>query len=193
MTSDQILASLRYTAAELGADVATLAERVLTYPGFTTWTGSIENRHHYGEGGLLKHTYEVIQLCEVNRKEIERITRHKLDARVLFLAALTHDWGKTKDYAPFPPWRTNVDWQATPHHRRIHHITRSALLWAQAVAETGLCRDIVDEVTHCILAHHGSPARGSPVLPQTREAWVLHAADMTSCWMDACGRVEPKA
>ncbi len=214
MSTEDLLSSLRAIAATLGDDVSTLTERVLTYPGFTTWTGSIENRHHYGEGGLLKHTHEVVGLCMVNQRYIEATTPHKLNARVLFLAALCHDWGKIKDYSQekatsrwveemsaerlnaaiegrpaVPPPR---EWTATPHHRHIHHITRSALLWSRAVAETGLCKEIEDEVIHCILSHHGSADRGSPVFPQTREAWVLHLCDSTSAWMDGVGKMDPK-
>jgi hypothetical protein len=35
-------------------------------------------------------------------------------------------------------------------------------------------------IVHCMLAHHGRKEWSSPVEPATNEAWILHAADMTS-------------
>lgn len=35
-------------------------------------------------------------------------------------------------------------------------------------------------VGHCILAHHGRKDWGSPIEPQTQEAYLLHAADTWS-------------
>lgn len=183
---------LRTTAADLGPAVESILERVLAYPGFTTWTGSLANRHHYGEGGLLRHTAEVVHLCMTNADTVEVDTGVKLSRRVLFLAALCHDVGKTHDYRRVDdPMKPGLGWEAVPHHRHIHHINRSAVIWTQLTAN-GVCADVFDEVLHCILSHHGSPDRGSPVLPQTREAWVLHLCDALSAWMDGVGKMDPK-
>lgn len=194
------LTYLRQTAATLGDDVATLTERVLTYPGFTTCTGSIQNRHHYGEGGLLRHTAEVAQLCMLNHGEVVRddwVQPGQLSKRALWLAAVTHDWAKVHDYSPHRKVVAaygdtvaygNTTWEKTPHHRLIHHVSRSAILWSQAVAETNLCRDIEEEVTHAILAHHGT--HGSAMMPKTRVAWMLHLCDQISARMDDADRVD---
>lgn len=198
--SAEAITYLRHTAGAFGPDVLTLTDRVLDYPGFTTWSGSIKDRHHYGAGGLLQHTYEVTRLCMANWETLtELASRHKVCRRTLFLGAVFHDLGKVHDYEvrdPYTPGMGNAfdsrEWIATPHHRRIHHINRSAVVWARAVSETNLCRDIEDDVLHAILAHHGSPERGSPVLPQTREAWMLHLADAMSAWHDGVGKMDPK-
>ncbi len=203
---------LRQTAKSVDATAEVLTERVLTYPGFTTWSGSINHRHHYGTGGLLRHTAEVVHLCMTNAETVRESTGVQLSRRVLFLSALFHDVGKTHDYkqavtmgyveelaaetlrasragqAPVPPER---EWVASPHHRTIHHINRAAVIWTQ-LSSDGAGRDVFDEVLHCILAHHGSPERGSPVLPQTREAWMLHLCDAVSAWMDGVGKMDPK-
>jgi 23S rRNA maturation-related 3'-5' exoribonuclease YhaM len=47
-----------------------------------------------------------------------------------------------------------------------------------------------DKVLHCILAHHGCRAWGSPVAPSTREAWLVHLADAISARADDCDRVD---
>lgn len=197
MTPTTAITYLRDGAAALGLDVVSLTERVLAYPGFTSHSGSVDNRHHYGEGGLVRHTAEVARLCMVNA-ELGREWGHTIDMRVLWMAAVQHDLGKVHDYEPKrshlfdsadrnPP---ETVWIKTTHHRLVHHVTRSSILWSAAVAETGLCRDIEEQVLHCILSHHGSPTFGSPITPKTREAWLLHLADMISARMDDCDRVD---
>ncbi len=185
LSPETYLSSIRAIAASCGDDIATMTERVLTYPGFMTWSGSVDNRHHYGAGGLLKHTYEVVALC-MSAAPHGQFWGHQIDERVLFMAAVAHDRGKVLDYSG----GNTLPWVKTSHHRLIHHVTRGALLWAQDVAATGLCRDIEDDVTHCILSHHGSPEYGSPIRPKTREAWILHLSDQMSARMDDCDRVD---
>lgn len=38
----------------------------------------------------------------------------------------------------------------------------------------------IEEILHCILAHHCEKEWGSPVKPKTKEAWIVHLADQTS-------------
>lgn len=174
-------------AAERGKDVAIMAEKVLSYPSFAECSGSAKpEQHHYGTGGLQYHTYEVVGLCMLN-------ARYFGDGPpiALFLAALFHDVGKTHDYrlvdGPAGYLRTKV-WEAALHKRNIHHISRSAIIWSKAVAETGLFKDIEDEVLHAILAHHGLREFGSPVAPNSKIAWLLHLCDSISARMDDVGR-----
>jgi 23S rRNA maturation-related 3'-5' exoribonuclease YhaM len=70
------------------------------------------------------------------------------------------------------------------HKKRIHHITRSALIWGE-IAKDNRYKDI-DEVLHAILAHHGNKEFGSPVSPQTKLAWMLHLCDGISARMNDC-------
>jgi len=42
-----------------------------------------------------------------------------------------------------------------------------------------------DAVLHCILSHHGRREWGSAVAPSSREAWLVHLADMKSARMDS--------
>lgn len=181
------MAAIRAEAVFLGKDVAVMAERVLTYPGFDTCSGSAKpEQHHYGTGGLQFHTWEVIDLCDLN------MAHYTSEPSItLFLAALFHDVGKTHDYrladGPAGYLKTKV-WEGTPYKRNIHHISRSAIIWSKAVAETGLFKEIEDEVLHAILAHHGLREFGSPVAPNSKVAWLLHLCDSISARMDDVGR-----
>lgn len=189
---------LRLIAEDHG--LTKVASHVLDNPRFPIWSGSVDNKHHYGEGGLLRHTHEVVELCRINAEEsIEN--GHVVDRKVLFLAATFHDIGKTLDYAPptgtkyWTSVREALDatqWHITPHKRLVHHISRSALIWTEAVRATNQCRDIEESVLHCILSHHGRKEWGSPIEPQTKEAWLLHLCDGISARMDDCDRTPPR-
>jgi 3'-5' exoribonuclease len=76
-------------------------------------------------------------------------------------------------------------WSGTEHKRTIHHISRSALVWNSAVATHSLkYGKYTDSVTHNILSHHGQREWGSPVMPKTKAAWLLHLCDGISARMN---------
>lgn len=176
--------------------VTNIANCLLDDPRFPVWSGSPKpEQHHYGDGGLLLHTYEVVQLC-LNLRDT--MYSH-LDKRTLFLASLMHDWGKLWDYQRLPK-ESNVRpppgteypgvWQSAPHKRIIHHVSRSAIEWSKAVEKTGECKDIEWDVSHAILAHHGRREFGSPVAPKSAIAWLLHLCDGISARLNDCDRLD---
>lgn len=198
---------LRLIAEDHG--VTKVASHVLDNPRFPIWSGSVDNKHHYGEGGLLRHTHEVVELCRINAEEsIEN--GHVVDRKVLFLAALFHDSGKMWDYQPMRPiiagsptfvlatplhtvsMPSYIRWDVTSHKRLIHHIARSGIEWMRAVEMSGESSYLEESVLHCILSHHGRKEWGSPVEPQTKEAWLLHLCDGISARMDDCDRTPPR-
>lgn len=141
--------------------------------------------HHYGDGGLLIHTAEVVDLCFVTLQTIP--IRPLIDDRLMFLAAFWHDVGKMWDHVRHDT-EDNIghQWGYTNHRTMIHHISRSVLEFNKAVdnyhADHGpyLTQNEVDSVTHAILAHHGRHEYHSPVTPQTKIAWILHLCDSIS-------------
>jgi 3'-5' exoribonuclease len=177
---------LKSLAREL--DVEHIANHVLCMTKFPIWSGSAQpNSHHYGKGGLLKHTAEVIHLSLLNNLYFgENQPEKVVDRKILYLAGLFHDTGKIWDYEPTTP--DYVNWQCAPHKKRIHHISRSALVWHDAAIAEKVHTKLHDDVLHCILAHHGQRAWGSPVEPIDRAAWLLHLSDMISARMDDCLR-----
>lgn len=181
------LANLRDHANRL--NVLPIASLVLDDPRFAIWTASgSPNIHHYGRGGLLRHTTEVVNLCLLNRSAFVGLG-HQIDERALYLAALYHDASKLDDYAWQPVETihpahdaTPGTWIKTPFHKLIHHVAGSAIRFARAVDQTQTCQDIEQEVTHAILSHHGLPEWGSAVRPRTRIAHILHLCDnMSAC------------
>jgi 3'-5' exoribonuclease len=174
---------LKREAQRLG--VAIIGATVLDDPRFSTCSGAGgPEHHHYGDGGLLEHTFEVWNLM---RSSVNALNVTNLNHKELFLSAIFHDAGKMWDYEI----RDGV-WKTAPHKYIIHHIPRSAIVWSQALDVLRRREDIVqdcavyqleDAVLHNILSHHGRLEWRSPVEPQTRSAWLLHLCDMLSARM----------
>lgn len=123
--------------------------------------------HHSSPGGLAEHTLSVMRL-------VQRIADHypMADRDLLVSGALLHDIGKMREMS--------LERQAeyTDEGRLLGHL----MIGAQMVHER--CAQIPDfpqeletHLVHIILAHHGSLEFGSPRLPQTLEAILVHHLD----------------
>jgi 3'-5' exoribonuclease len=169
-------------ALPISPELIFLTNRVVQDPDFQKWSGSgSPEKHHYGDGGLLIHTYEVAHHCLALANSHFAIHHRKLNVDELLVAAVWHDFGKLCDYR-----RINGQWEKDPNHsRKIHHISRSALEFQRFSSRHTLPQTFdVDHVIHMILSHHGRREWGSPVSPATPEAWILHAADNLSARID---------
>ena len=144
---------------------------------FTDASGSSKSKHahHYGEGGLLRHTYEVIA---TSMEMAEFYFFSDIEKEILFFAALYHDYGKIFDYEEI-----DGEFVKTDHAKKIHHITASAIRWNIWAGDL-VNPEVQYEVTHAILAHHQLQEWGSPISPQSRPAWVLHNCDSISARLD---------
>lgn len=183
-----------------------VANFYLDDPRFLIWSGSPKShQHHYGNGGLAKHTLDTITIALNNAKYFlakykdDPVKKDSIDLIAVFFAALYHDAGKMYDYErviPEPTTSTEVldshnwvQWTSAPHKRLIHHISRSGIIWTEAVDKIPEPLNFVrehyfEDVLHAILAHHGSREWGSPVAPKTRLAWLVHLADQMSARME---------
>jgi 3'-5' exoribonuclease len=173
---------LIYWANNLG--VTDIANFVLKDPRFSICSASSSpNSHHYGNGQLAIHTLEVIELCFAQNEYFLKIGKGFGNLQILFLSGLFHDAGKMWDYEKIEDHEVET-WKSTPHKYLIHHIARSALLWSEAVKATNRFKEEEDQVLHAILSHHGRLEWGSPVLPSTPLAYLLHFSDNLSASMD---------
>jgi 3'-5' exoribonuclease len=159
-------------------DELNIAAVMLRDERFFEWSGASKpHQHHYGKHGLMVHTHEVIKICF----SVNETTGNHVDKREIFWSALFHDAGKMFDYKPTNPEKT--EWDGSEHKRRIHHISRSALIWSESVKKWGTPETVAiyhDRVLHNILSHHGCREWGSPVSPDTKAAWLLHLSDNLS-------------
>jgi 3'-5' exoribonuclease len=153
-----------------------LCNEVLLQDGFTVCPGS-HDKHHAYAGGLLVHTSEVLEYSLNSARVFP-----EADWECLAVASIYHDAFKIRDYS------IDSDGVITkqPYRDLIRHVSGShaffiqneALLFANGLGR--LTQEQTDKIAHCILSHHGRKEWGSPVEPQTLEAYILHTADMFS-------------
>lgn len=128
--------------------------------------------HHARIGGLLEHVVEVASIA----RQGARVMRANVD--LVVAAALLHDIGKVEAYQVTPG-----GFEQTPAGLLVGHVVLGALMLDRRLraARAGLCSDSQTlELLHLILSHHGSLEFGSPVLPATLEADIVHWADQMS-------------
>ena len=139
--------------------------------------------HHAHRGGLAEHILSVMRLGQ-------RVADHypMLDRDLVTAGALLHDIGKVQELA----W-DGGNTRYTDEGRLVGHL----VLTAQAIHEKaahipGFPPLLEAHVTHLVLAHHGHLEYGSPKLPMTLEAYVVHAIDSLDSridsWLDLMSR-----
>ena len=123
--------------------------------------------HHGYLGGLLEHTVCVVELCDFLAPRYKNVDRDMLMA-----AAILHDIAKIFELTPMPSNKYTDDGQM------LGHIYLGAELVSRTAAGIPGFPPVVESLLkHAILAHHGEYEFGSPKLPATLEAFILHAAD----------------
>ena len=138
------------------------------------FSSAAKSVHHGFVGGLVEHTLSVTKLCDFYSKQYPVLNRD-----LLLTAAMCHDIGKTKELSAFPINDYTDDGQFLGH----------IVMGSQMIADNA--RDIPNfphqllvQLQHCILAHHGKYEYGSPKLPALIEAVALNYADDTDAKME---------
>lgn len=126
-----------------------------------------ERLHQNYLGGLLEHTAAVMDTCEfVARKYGE------LDRDLLLAAAMLHDIGKIKEYS----WGVAID--RTTEGELLGHVVMGYEMVMEKVKEIeGFPEETRVLLGHMLLSHHGEYVWGSPKLPMTAEAMILHLVE----------------
>jgi 3'-5' exoribonuclease len=138
--------------------------------------------HHAYPGGLADHILSVIQLAH-------RMADHypMADRDLLVAGALLHDIGKVFELS------YSGDYDYTDEGRLVGHL----VITAQKIREKaqqipGFSPLLEQHITHLVLAHHGQLEYGSPKLPMTLEALIVHTIDMLdskiASWLDAMSK-----
>ncbi len=123
--------------------------------------------HHGYLGGLIEHTVSVVETCDFLSG------RYKFVNKDLVIAgAMLHDVGKIYELSSFP----QNDY--TDSGQLLGHIVICIELINDKSREIeGFPKDLSNLLKHSIVSHHGSLEYGSPKLPSTIEAFILHCAD----------------
>lgn len=120
--------------------------------------------------GLVEHTLNVVSNA-LNLAEAPQNARI-IDRELLLTGALIHDIGKTIEYR----WSPRIDY--TVEGQLLGHITLGGQLIAQIAPLIDLPSALHAHLQHLILSHHGRMEYGSPKIPATAEALLLHYADL---------------
>ena len=120
-------------------------------------------KHHDYKHGLLDHTIQVLEIALNISKNIEET----IDEDLLIAGAILHDIGKINCYEQFDGY---VD--ITETFLNFEHIINGIKLVSQEIKSEKL-----DDLLHIISSHHQLKKWGSPVKPNSIEAWIIHFAD----------------
>ncbi len=167
---NEMVAELRQQVEALAEPWQTLvAYLLLEEPFLSRYANAPAARsmHHGYIGGLLEHSLSMAALAR-------QLVAHygQADVDLLVSGALLHDMGKALEYTLEDGFAHSDD------GRLVGHIVRGIVLVEKAAADLGFPEGKLRQLVHLIAAHHGTQEWGSPVVPKTLEAILLHQIDL---------------
>jgi len=163
--------------AELREQIGALAEPWQTLTGYLLLEGEIARRfanapaarsmHHACIGGLMEHTLSMAAIARLLANHYPHV-----NVDLLVTGALLHDVGKVYEYEMEEGFNHSED------GRLVGHIVRGIVLVEKAAAELDFPAAELQQLIHLMASHHGTQEWGSPVVPKTLEAVLLHQIDL---------------
>ncbi len=124
--------------------------------------------HHAYIGGLLEHSLSVAQLCHFMAEHYEGV-----DHSLLLSGALLHDIGKLTELST----KDGVVEYTVAGRLKGHLVIGSEMISGVAGQIEDFPRELLEQLQHLVLSHHGRQEFGSPTVPMTVEAFVLSFVD----------------
>jgi 3'-5' exoribonuclease len=123
--------------------------------------------HHAFPGGLLQHTHALLKLV------LAVAPHYGLDTELLLIGALFHDIGKTAEFKTQPALETTLAGGL------LGHLVISLTIFLDMKQRIpDFPEPLSVRIQHLIVSHHGEKEFGSPEVPRTREAYLLHILDL---------------
>lgn len=144
---------------------------------FSTCPAGVKLHHAY-VGGLLEHTVSMMDAADKLLPLYPGVDRD-----LLLFGVFLHDAGKTRELTYARAFGYSDEGQL------VGHIPIAVAMLAETATKvpdlTGEAfpRELMLRVQHMILSHHGELAYGSPRVPMTPEAMLLHLIDLTDTRM----------
>lgn len=148
-------------------DIALLTKTLIGkyYKSYITYPAAVRNHHEFASG-LLHHTIQMADLGEAIANLYPSVDRDMLIAGILL-----HDLGKTLELSgPIIP-------KYTLEGKLIGHISITHAEIQKSIEALKINSETATLLSHMVLSHHGKYEYGSPVLPLTREAYLLSVID----------------
>lgn len=167
----EMIQELRETIADLAEPWGSLVALILLDPEFLddfAKAPAARVMHHAYTGGLLDHT---LSMVAIGKQMIEMYPYVNKD--LLISGILLHDMGKALEYK----FETGFDF--SEDGRLVGHIVRATIMVETRAREQGkIDEEDLRHLVHLIASHHGQLEWGSPVVPKTLEAVLLHQIDL---------------
>lgn len=125
-----------------------------------------KSMHHAWIGGLLEHIVSLLRISDLAAKH------YRVHRDLLLTGVVLHDIGKLEELH----WGTSFDY--TVEGQLLGHITLGVSMIERKIAALpDFPPPLRLLVEHLVLSHHGKYEFGSPKLPMTPEAVLLHYLD----------------
>jgi len=157
-----------------------LGEGAPTWPAYRE-APAAKHYHQAYRHGLFEHSLSVAQAVSATAATFAGIDRD-----VAVTGALLHDIGKIEAYELSDTGIRMSD------AGRLHGEIALGYFRVRRAIETleGFPAELEQAILHIILSHHGSLRHGSPVVPCTREATLVHMIDNLGSKLGSFDRVE---
>ena len=155
-------------------------ERTSTWPEFRD-VPAAKHYHQAYRHGLLEHSLTVAQAVHASSMIFPGV-----DHDLAVTGALVHDIGKLEAY------EIREDAVEMSHRGRLHGEIALGYYRVRRLIERidGFPAELEEELLHVILSHHGTLEHGSPVVPCTREAVLVHMMDNLGGRLGSFDRVQ---
>lgn len=167
---DEMIEELRQHIEGLSTPWQDLVATILTDPSFLSRLANApaaRNMHHAYIGGLLEHMLSMAKVAKMLANHYPH-----LNTDLLIAGVLLHDIGKVIEYT------TEGAFDFSDDGRLVGHIVRAVTMVETVASGMGFPQDELRQLTHLIASHHGNMEWGSPVVPKTLEAVLLHQIDL---------------
>lgn len=139
--------------------------------------------HHAYIGGLLEHALSIAQIADFTASHYPGI-----DRSILLAGAMLHDIGKLKELKA----DVGVIDYTAEGRLKGHLVIGSEMVADAAKSIKDFPRELLVQIQHLILSHHGRLEFGSPTVPMTVEALLLCQIDDMDAKMNLVEQLRSK-
>lgn len=156
-----------YIASIEDEDCKRIVQKIVdeNYKALVTYPAASRNHHEF-MSGLLYHTTSMADMAMLIASYYDNI-----DKDILLSGVLLHDVGKVVELSG--PIATKYTFEG----KLLGHISIMTAEIRRVARDLNITSETPVLLEHMILSHHGNKEFGSPVLPLTREAVILHFVD----------------
>lgn len=153
-----------------------------------TWTmfqeaPAAKGIHHAYVGGLLEHALSMAKLADMLSSHYPGVNRS-----LLIAGALLHDLGKVNELR----MENGIIDYTDSGRLKGHLVMGSEMVSNVAAGIRDFPEDLLEQLQHLILSHHGKQEFGSPVVPMTVEAMLLNHIDEMDSKMNVLEQLRRK-